>query len=50
MTLEHGAEHRSQVCAALATFGIEAAVSVWHYGMTHGLIRESMPGEGAPGR
>lgn len=44
--LHHGTDHRSQVCTALTTIGIEPpAIDVWDYAEEDGRLRE-VPGTG----
>jgi uncharacterized damage-inducible protein DinB len=42
--LHHGTDHRSQVCTALTTLGVEPpAIDVYHFGLDTGRIVEKMP-------
>lgn len=42
--LHHGTDHRSQVCTALTTLGIEPpAIDVWDYGFADGRVTEVPP-------
>lgn len=42
--LDHGTDHRSQICTILATLGIEAPIiDVWEYGIVVGRIFEKIP-------
>lgn len=42
--LHHGTDHRSQVCTALTTLGLEAPeIDVYHFGLDTGRIVEKMP-------
>lgn len=42
--LDHGSDHRSQVCTALTSLGIEPPkIDVFDYGLQAGRIREKMP-------
>lgn len=44
-TLEHGTDHRSQICTALTTIGVEPPkISVFDFGVEAGRIVEKMPG------
>lgn len=44
-TLEHGTDHRSQICTALTTLGIEPpAVDVMSYGVGVHRVMEKLPG------
>jgi uncharacterized damage-inducible protein DinB len=44
--LYHGEEHRSQVCAALSTLGVEPpGISVVDFGVEKGVVTEVYPGE-----
>ena len=44
-TLQHGIDHRSQICTALTTLGIEPpAVDVMSYGVDVHRVMEKMPG------
>jgi uncharacterized damage-inducible protein DinB len=44
-TLEHGADHRSQICTALTSLGIEPpAVDVMSYGVDVHRVMEKLPG------
>ena len=40
--LHHGTDHRSQICTALTSLGIEPpGIDVWDYGLAHGRMVES---------
>lgn len=42
--VHHGSDHRSQVCTALTTLGIEPpAIDVWDFGETEGRLAEIPP-------
>ncbi|HEU4571454.1 MAG TPA: DinB family protein, partial [Candidatus Limnocylindrales bacterium] len=42
--LHHGTDHRSQVCTALTTLGIEPpAIDVWDYAEAQGRLTETPP-------
>lgn len=42
--LHHGTDHRSQICTALTTLGIEPPeIDVWAFGHAQGRIREVQP-------
>lgn len=42
--LDHGTDHRSQICTALTTLGIEPPeIDVWAFGRAQGRIREVQP-------
>jgi uncharacterized damage-inducible protein DinB len=42
--LHHGSEHRSQICTALTTIGIEPpSLDVWDYGLASGRSGEVLP-------
>ena len=42
--LHHGTDHRSQVCTALTTLGVEPPeIDVYHFGLDTGRIVEKMP-------
>ena len=42
--LHHGTDHRSQICTALTTLGIEPpAIDVWDYAETQGKVHEVPP-------
>jgi uncharacterized damage-inducible protein DinB len=44
-TLDHGTDHRSQICTALTTIGVPAPlVGVFDFGLEVGRIVEKMPG------
>jgi uncharacterized damage-inducible protein DinB len=44
--LNHGTDHRSQLCTALTTLGVEPPrIDVMDFGLTAGRIVEKMPGE-----
>lgn len=44
-TLEHGTDHRSQICTALTTLGVEPPkIDVMNFGLTAGRVVEKMPG------
>jgi uncharacterized damage-inducible protein DinB len=43
-TLEHGADHRSQICTALTTLGVEPPkIDVMNYGLAVGTVTEMWP-------
>jgi uncharacterized damage-inducible protein DinB len=43
--LHHGTDHRSQICTALTTLGMEPpAIDVWDYGAQDGRVVEIPPG------
>jgi uncharacterized damage-inducible protein DinB len=43
--LHHGTDHRSQVCTALTTLGVEPpAIDVWDYGVEAGRVVETLGG------
>jgi hypothetical protein len=45
-TLNHGSDHRSQICTALTTIGVELPkIAVFDLGVEAGRIEEKMPGE-----
>ena len=42
--LHHGTDHRSQICTALTTLGVEPpAIDVWDFGLLNGRIVEVPP-------
>ena len=42
--LHHGTDHRSQICTALTSLGIEPpAIDVWDFADTQGRLRETPP-------
>jgi uncharacterized damage-inducible protein DinB len=42
--LHHGTDHRSQVCTALTTLGIEPPdIDAWEYGIAHDRVRRTEP-------
>jgi uncharacterized damage-inducible protein DinB len=42
--LHHGTDHRSQICTALTTLGVEPpAIDVWNFGVASGRSVEVMP-------
>ena len=42
--LHHGADHRSQICTALTTLGVEPpGIDVWNYGLQAGRVVEVLP-------
>jgi uncharacterized damage-inducible protein DinB len=42
--LHHGTDHRSQICTALTTLGVEPpAIDVWDFGLQDGRVGESPP-------
>jgi uncharacterized damage-inducible protein DinB len=46
--LHHGTDHRSQICTALTSLGVEPPIiDVWEFGKEVGHNVESMPQEGA---
>jgi uncharacterized damage-inducible protein DinB len=43
--LHHGTDHRSQVCTALTTLGVDPPeIDVWDFGWVHGRLTEVPPG------
>jgi uncharacterized damage-inducible protein DinB len=43
-TLHHGTDHRSQICTALTTLGVEPpAIDVYDFGLDTGRIVKKMP-------
>jgi len=39
--LHHGSDHRSQICTALTSLGVEPpSIDVWDYGETTGRVSE----------
>jgi uncharacterized damage-inducible protein DinB len=45
-TLDHGTDHRSQICTALTTIGVTPPkIDVFTFGTEEGLIVEKMPGD-----
>jgi uncharacterized damage-inducible protein DinB len=39
--LHHGTDHRSQICTALTTLGMEPPeIDVWAFGEAHGMVAE----------
>jgi uncharacterized damage-inducible protein DinB len=43
--LDHGTDHRSQICTALTTLGVEPpGIDVWNFGLDVGRVVERMPG------
>jgi uncharacterized damage-inducible protein DinB len=43
--LHHGTDHRSQICTALTSLGIEPpAIDAWDYGLASGRVTDRMPG------
>jgi uncharacterized damage-inducible protein DinB len=43
-TIDHGSDHRSQICTALTTIGVVVpAIGVFDLGLEAGVIREEMP-------
>jgi uncharacterized damage-inducible protein DinB len=43
--LDHGTDHRSQICTALTTLGVEPpGIDVWNFGLEAGRVVEKMPG------
>ena len=43
--LHHGTDHRSQICTALTTLGVEPpSIDVWDYGLQSGRSRDLPPG------
>lgn len=43
-TLEHGTDHRSQICTALTTLGVEPpAIDVYNFGLATHRIVEKFP-------
>jgi uncharacterized damage-inducible protein DinB len=46
--LHHGTDHRSQICTALTSLGIQPpAIDVWDYGLATGSVTEHTPPDGA---
>ena len=42
--LHHGSDHRSQICTALTTLGVEPPdIDVWEYGVQNGRVVEVIP-------
>ncbi len=42
--LHHGTDHRSQICTALTSLGVEPpAIDVWDYGLANGRVTDRMP-------
>jgi uncharacterized damage-inducible protein DinB len=42
--IHHGTDHRSQICTALTTLGLEPpAIDVWDYGIQNGRVTEIPP-------
>ena len=42
--LHHGTDHRSQICTALTSLGVEPpSIDVWEYGLAVGRISETYP-------
>lgn len=42
--LHHGNDHRSQICTALTTLGVQPpAISVWDFGLEDGRVAEVLP-------
>ena len=42
--LHHGTDHRSQICTALTTLGVEPpGIDVWDYGVEAGRVTETEP-------
>ncbi len=42
--LHHGTDHRSQICTALTSLGVEPpAIDVWDYGLSNGRVADRMP-------
>jgi len=42
--LHHGTDHRSQICTALTTLGVEPpSIDVWDFGLQHGRVNEVLP-------
>jgi uncharacterized damage-inducible protein DinB len=43
--LHHGTDHRSQICTALTTLGVEPpGIDLWKFGLDVGRVVEKMPG------
>jgi uncharacterized damage-inducible protein DinB len=43
-TLDHGSDHRSQICTALTTLGVRPpAIDVWTFGIEVGGVEETGP-------
>jgi uncharacterized damage-inducible protein DinB len=48
--LHHGTDHRSQVCTAITTLGIEPPeIDVWAFAAAHGRLEVRTPGVGGSG-
>jgi uncharacterized damage-inducible protein DinB len=46
--LHHGSDHRSQICTALTSLGVEPpGIDLWEYGLQSGRSVEQMPDAGA---
>ncbi|HWC71924.1 MAG TPA: hypothetical protein VG993_12240, partial [Actinomycetota bacterium] len=44
-TLDHGTDHRSQICTALTTIGVQPPrIGVMDFGSDVGRVMEKMPG------
>ena len=42
--LHHGSDHRSQICTALTTLGVDPpAIDAWDFGLQAGTVVETMP-------
>jgi uncharacterized damage-inducible protein DinB len=42
--LHHGTDHRSQICTALTTLGVQPpAIDVWDFGLQHGRVVDFPP-------
>jgi uncharacterized damage-inducible protein DinB len=42
--LHHGTDHRSQICTALTSLGIEPpGIDAWNFGLTNGSVAETYP-------
>jgi uncharacterized damage-inducible protein DinB len=47
--LHHGTDHRSQICTALTTLGIQPpSIDVWDFGVATGRIVEALPDDSKP--
>ena len=43
--LQHGNDHRSQICTALTTMGVDPpSIDVWDFGLQAGRVVERLPG------
>ena len=42
--LHHGTDHRSQICTALTSLGVEPpSIDVWEFGVSNGRVAEAFP-------